>query len=175
MPEKSTAVQPAPEPTGLKLVEPKSLLEQFDQIHESIARRAFEFFEHEGGLFGRDWDHWFRAESELLHPVHMNISESDNALTVDAEVPGFNANELKISLEPRRLTVSGKRQITKEDKKKGTMIYSEQCSSELLRVIDLPSEIDPTKSTATLKNGVLELHLPKTAQAKTTHVEIKPA
>ena len=175
MPEKSTAAQPAPEPTGLKLVEPKSLLERINQIHETIARRAFEFFEHDGGPFGHELDHWFRAESEMLHPVHMSISESDEALIVQAEVPGFNAHELQISLEPRRLTISGKRETTKEDKKKGKTIYTERCSNELLRLIDLPSEIDASKSTATLKNGVLELYLPKTAEAKTTRVEIKAA
>jgi HSP20 family molecular chaperone IbpA len=174
MPEKSTAVQRAPEPSTLKLVEPRTLFERINRIHENIARRAFEFFENAGSLFGHEWDDWFKAEAELLHPVHINISESDDGINVQAEVPGFDANELEVSVEPRRLTISGKKETGKESKK-GKTIYKEQCSNELLRVIDLPVEVDPAKTTATLKNGVLELDMAKSAQARTTRVEVKTA
>lgn len=175
MTEKSTAVQMAPVPSSLKAVEPKTLFERINQIHQDIARRAFEIFENDGGLFGYEEDHWFKAEAELLHPVHVNITESDGALTVQAEVPSFNADELEVSLEPRRLTISGKKETSKEDKKKGKTIYKEQCSTELLRIIDLPAEVDAVKTTATLKNGVLELNLCKGGQAKSTRVEAKAA
>jgi HSP20 family protein len=79
---------------------------------------------------------------------------------------------LEVSLEPRRLTISGRKEI-KEDQKKGKTIYQEQCSEHLLRVIDLPSEIDSAKATATLKNGILEINVPKTGKAATTRVEVK--
>jgi HSP20 family protein len=174
MAEKSTAVQPAQAPAPLKLVEPKTLFDRINQMHQAIARRAFEFFEGDGGLFGRDWEHWFRAESELLHPVHVNINESDDMLAVQAEVPGFSPNELEINIEARRLTISGKKE-SREERKKGKTIYQERCSNEILRVVDLPAEVDAKKATATLKNGILELTLPKAAQAKSTRVEIKAA
>jgi len=67
----------------------------------------FEIFENDGGLFGRDWDYWFRAQAELRHPVHLNIADSDDTLTVRAEVPGFKPNELEVSL---RLAISGKKE-----------------------------------------------------------------
>ncbi len=175
MPEQSTAVQRATEPSTVKLVEPQTLFERINRMHDDIAHRAFEFFESAGSVFGRELDHWFKAEAELLHPAHVSISESDEALSVEAEVPGFGAKELEVSLEPRRLTISGRKEIGKEEKKKGKTIYKEQCSSELLRVIDLPAEVNPAKTTATLKNGVLELDMPKTAQARTTRVEVKVA
>ncbi|HXJ16790.1 MAG TPA: Hsp20 family protein [Candidatus Polarisedimenticolia bacterium] len=174
MAEKSTAVQTAQAPASLKLVEPRALFERINQMHEAVARRAFELFKGDGGLFGRDWEHWFRAESELLHPVHMNITESDDALAVQAEVPGFSPNELEINIEARRLTISGKKE-TREERKKGKTIYQERCSNEILRAVDLPAEVDATKATATLKNGVLELTLPKAARAKTTRVEVRAA
>ena len=175
MTEKSTAVQMAPEPPALKVVEPKTFFERVNQIHQNIARRAFEIFENDGGLLGHELDHWFKAEAELFHPVHVNITESDDALSVQAEVPGFNANELEVSLESQRLMISGKKETSKEDKKKGKTIYKEQCSTELLRIIDLPAEVDAAKTTATLKNGVLELNLPRGGQAKSTRVEVKAA
>jgi HSP20 family protein len=174
MAEKSVAVQTAQAPASLKVVEPKSLFDRINQMQQAIARRAFELFEWDGGLFGRDLEHWFRAEAELLHPVHMSVTESDDALAVQAEVPGFSPNELEVSIEARRLTISGKKE-SREERKKGKTIYQERCSNEILRAIDLPAEVDATKATATLKNGLLELTLPKTAKAKSTRVEVKAA
>jgi HSP20 family molecular chaperone IbpA len=88
-----------------------------NRTHQNIARRAFEIFENDGGLFGHELDHWIKAEAELLHPVHMNITASDDALSVQAEVPSFHASELEASLEPQRLTISGKKETSKEGKK----------------------------------------------------------
>ena len=44
-----------------------------------------------------------------------------------------------------------------------------------MRVIDLPAEVVASKAAATLKNGMLELQMPKTPETKGTHVEVKPA
>ena len=175
MSQTSSGAQLAPESKTLKLVEPQTLFDRINRIHENIARRAFEIFEGEGSFFGRELDNWFKAEAELLHPVHMTMTETDGALSVQAEVPGFNASELEVRIEPRRLTISGKKETTKEDQKKGKVIYKEQSSSELLRIIDLPAEVDATKTTATLKNGVLELSMPKSGEAKNARVEVKAA
>lgn len=160
--------------TSLKIVEPQTLFDRMNRLHYEIERRAFDHFERDG-RFGRDLEHWLTAEAELLHPVHVNISESGNALHVSAEVPGFNASELEVSLEPHRLTISGRRDSNKEQRKKGQIVYSERCSSELLRIIDLPAEIDAAKTTATLKDGILELDMPKGAQAIGTRVEVRAA
>jgi HSP20 family protein len=175
MSEKSTAVQTAPELASLKVVEPKTLSERIDRIHQDIARRAFEIFKIDGGFFGHELDHWFKAEAELLHPVHVKVTESDDAITVQAEVPGFSANELEVSIESNRLTISGKKGVSKEDRQKGKTIYQEQCSTELLRIIVLPAEVDATKTTATLWNGVLDFNMPKGGQTKSIRVVVKAA
>ena len=133
-----------------------------NELYDTIARRAFELFEGDGRIAGRDRDHWFKAEAELLHPAHVRIRESDDAVTIDAEVPGFSANELQLSLEPRRLTISGKKQSSSEEKR-GKVLYSERCSSELLRSVQLPVEVNASRATATLNNGILELTAPKLA------------
>ncbi len=175
MSEKSTAVQTAPAGTSLRVVEPQTLFDRINRLHDRIARRAFEIFEGDGGFFGRELDHWFKAERELLHPVHLNIRETDDELRVEAEVPGFEAKDLEVSIEPRRLTISGKKETTKERGEKGKVVYEEQRSSELLRMVDLPAEVDAARATATLKNGVLELALPKSSAAKSTRVGVKAA
>ena len=169
MTEKTTIVDLAPEGKSLGLVEPQNLAKRIDDIHNQIALRAFEIFQCNGG---QELDNWFKAEAELLHSSHININESESALTIEAEVPGFNANELEVSIEPRRLIISGKKETSKEEKKRGKSIYKEQCSSELLRVIDLPAEVVASKATATLRNGVLELNMPKIARLE---VKVKAA
>ena len=140
----STATK-APGPTATKALATEDVFEQFDRIYDSIARRAFEIFSGDGYGFGHDLEHWFKAESELLHPVHMEVAESEEAVSVTAEVPGFEAKDLEIKLEPTRLTVSGKRE-TKEEKKKGKTTYREHCANEILRIVDLPAEVDASKA-----------------------------
>jgi len=178
MSDRATSLQPNERPAAaqspLKVVEPQTLYERWNQLSESIARRAFQMFEEDGGILGHDVDHWFRAEAELLHPAHVNVTESDDALTVEAEVPGFSANELQVSLEPQRLTISGKKESRREEKVRKT-VYQEQCSSELFRVVELPVEVNIAKATASLKNGILELNMPKAVEAKGTPVLVKSA
>jgi HSP20 family molecular chaperone IbpA len=169
MTEKTTIVDLAPDGKSLGLVEPQNLAKRIDDIHNQIARRAFEIFQCSGG---QELDNWFKAEAELLHSSDININESESALNIEAEVPGFNASELEVSIEPRRLIISGKKETSKEEKKRGKSIYQEQCSSELLRVIDLPAEVVASKATATLRNGVLELNMPKIARLE---VKVKAA
>jgi HSP20 family protein len=147
----------------------------YDRVHEvsnSIARRAFEFFEDRGRALGRDLEDWFRAESQILHPVHLDIAESADALTVRAEVPGFTAKELEVVVEPHRLIISGERESNEERTGKQTL-YREECSNQIYRAIDLPAQIDQSKVTATLKNGVLDLSMPKAAKAQKVAVEEK--
>jgi len=180
MASRTTATQAAMEstatkalgPTATKALATKDVFEQFDRIYDSISRRAFEIFSSNGHGFGHDLEDWFKAESELLHPVHMKVAESDEAVSVTAEVPGFEAKDLEIKLEPTRLTVSGKRE-TKEEQKKGKTTHQEYCANEILRIVELPAEVDATKAQAKLKNGVLEMQLPKGKPAKTTRIEVK--
>lgn len=171
MAEKSTAVQRAPSSGSLRVVEPQALFDRMSRIHDEIAHRAFDLFQQDGSL-GRDLENWFNAEEELVHPVHVNISETENALNVQAEVPGFEPKDIEISLEPTRLTISGKREANQERQDKGKLIYRELCSSEMLRVVELPAEVDPEKTKATLKNGVLELEMPKAQRALGKRVEV---
>jgi len=156
----------------VKVVEPQALIDRINQVYQTIARRAFDLFESEGGVSGRDVEHWLKAEAELLHPVPVSVTETDVALTVQAEVPGFDAGDLEASVESDQLTISGKKE-SREEQKKGKAIYREQRSSEIFRVVTLPAAVDVSKATATLTNGVLELILPKAAKAQAARVEVK--
>ena len=176
MAEQATAMETRKEstPAPLKLTAPTDLFKHIEDLYDSITRRAFEIFENNGRMLGRDLEDWFQAESELLHPIHIDVAESKDSLTVHAEVPGFKADDLKVSLEGNRLTITGKRE-TREERKDEKAIYKERCSDRMLRVIDLPAEVDTGKAVATLKDGLLEVKVPKTAPAKSIPITTKAA
>ena len=152
--------QTSPSSASLKVASPERLSERMQNVYENIARRAFEMFERDGWSHGRDLDHWFQAEEELLHPVHIQIKDSDQALSLRAEVPGYTAGELQYRLEPRSLTIAGHKETVAENKTSRTL-YKERCSEEVLRVVELPAEIDTSKTTMTLRDGILEFNMPK--------------
>ena len=168
----TTAVKRVEEPT--RPIQYVSLFDQMEDTFRDLTRRAYEIFEGNGRAFGRDLEDWFRAERELLHPVPVNVTESDESFEVKAEVPGFNEKEIEVGVEPRRLTITGKREAEKEEKKSKT-VYAETCSDRILRMVELPAEIETEKVAATLKNGVLELTLPKVAKAQTLRIHPKAA
>jgi HSP20 family protein len=168
----AAAVRRAEEPT--KVMKYTSLFDQMDEMFNSLARRAYEIFEGNGRAFGRDLENWFQAERELLHPVALNITETDEAFTLKAEVPGFTEKEIEVAVEQGRVTITGKREYSKEEKK-GKTVCAETCSDQVLRIVNLSSEIERDKVTATLKNGVLELTLPKVAKAQPVRIRPKAA
>ncbi len=172
--QSESITQPVKEAMPMKLLPASNLLHRIEDLSNSIARRAFEIFDGRGRGHGHDLEDWLRAESELFHPVHLDIAQSDYAYTVHLEVPGFSAKDLAVGVEPHRLTVSGTREVNEERKSKKT-IYSEHCLNQIFRTIDLPGDVDSSKVTATLEDGVLELSMPKTAKAEKVRVEEKPA
>jgi HSP20 family protein len=157
-----------------RVTEFENIFNRLQEMQEMISHRAFELFEEGGKIFGRDLDDWFRAESELLHPVNVSIEETEEGLKVEAEVPGFKAEELEVSVEPYRLTITGKREAGKEEKKK-KVVYSKRSAERILRVIDLPVEVNTDKVSAVLKDGMLEFTMPKAAPAKKINIEQKAA
>jgi len=174
MAEKGLAVQRAEERPLAKSTEYISPFDEMEGIFQQVANRAFRLFEEDGRLFGRELTHWLQAESEVLHPVHLDISESNDTITVKAEVPGFSEKELEIKIEGRQLMIAGKRETAKETKE-GKTVYSERCANQIYRSITLPAPVDAEKAKATLKNGVLEVELAKASPAKTVKIEPKAA
>lgn len=168
----TAAVRRAEEP--VKPIKYGSVFDEIQDTFNALSRRAYEIFEGNGRAFGRDLENWFEAEKQLLHPVHMNVEEFDDSFAVKAEVPGFSEKELEINLEPRRLTINGKREAKKEERK-GKTVYAEKCCDKIMRMVDLPAEIETDKVNATLKNGVLEFTLPKLAKAHTIRIHPKVA
>ena len=151
-----------------------TLSDEIQQMFDSVARRAFQIFQSNDQVFGHDVENWLQAERELLHPAHLDVSESAEGFSVRAEVPGFAAKELEVNIDGQRLTISGKREKHEERKDKKS-VYSEYCSGHILRIMDLPAGVKADAATASLKDGILEVEIPKAAPAKKIPVESKAA
>jgi len=134
---------------------------EMQQVQLAVARRAYELFETRNREHGHDWEDWFQAESELLRPAPVVVSEADGRLSVRVNVLGFEADELQVAIEPRRITVCGRKKLGPADEsgEANASFYPDQ----LLRIIDLESEIDPKGAIVELKSGILKFELPKIA------------
>jgi HSP20 family protein len=102
---------------------------------------------------------------------NVEISETDTAFRVTAEVPGLEEKDIEILLENGVLTLRGERRSETEDKDRQ---FSERLYGRFERRIPLGIEIEEDKVAASFKNGVLTVTLPKTAraQAKAKHIAI---
>ena len=155
------------------IVEAVTLFNRMEGIQQEIARRAYELFEGRGRKDGYAAEDWLRAESELLLPVAIELTESDGRLRVSAAVPGFQEKDIEVSVEPRRLFISGKlEQAITPDQAAGG--YIGQRSERFFRALDLPVAIDAEKATATLKDGTLEILLPKAAEIESPEASPEP-
>ncbi len=168
-----TQVAAMPESQPL-IVEAEQLFEQMKEVTQHIAKRAYDFFEARGREFGREFDDWFRAEAEVLRRVPIEINEAGGTLTVRAEVPGFKAEEIKVSVEPQCVVISGKT-VAQAKKQAAQTVYSEWRAKQFCRALTLPAEVDPASAAATLKAGVLELTLAKTAAQTPVQVAVQAA
>lgn len=143
-----------------------------EKLFGQVRQRAFQLFEGRGRANGHDLDDWFKAESELLKPVPLEITEKDNIVHIRADVPGFKENELEVNLDAGVLTIKGEHREETEKKDEKTY-HSEKRAQQIFRRIALPVNVIADKMTATLQDGVLELSAPKADVAK--KIEVKAA
>jgi len=136
---------------------------------EREAERMFgDFFRRP--LWGMTWPSRLR-EIGIREPA-IEVYEEKDDVVVKAEVPGMKKEDLEINLSDNRLTIKGEKKEEEEVKKKG-YYYTERSYGSFLRTIDLPREVQTEKAKANFKDGVLEVRLPKTEEAKRKEVKVK--
>jgi HSP20 family protein len=95
----------------------------------------------------------------------VDVTESDEAYTVRADLPGLEEKDIQVSLEEGVLSIQGKQESAKDEETKGVR-YVERARGSFRRAIELPAEIDAAKVTASYRQGVLTVTLPKLPEAK---------
>ena len=131
----------------------------------SVFDRFFERFERP--LMGRNL-----ANLNDFGRPSIDVSETDDAITVSADLPGLDENDIDISLSRDVLTLRGERSEKREDKRKGYVVH-ERSFGSFFRTVPLPAGLDHDNVNAEFKNGVLNITLPKTEDARQASRKIK--
>lgn len=134
---------------------------EMQEVQLAIASRAYELFEARGGEHSHDWEDWFRAESELLRPVSVSMQESADRIRIQTNVLGFEENELSVSIEPRRISILGKKVTRATESEGGKIEYIDWSPDQILKRIDLATEVRPEGSMVELQAGLLKFELLK--------------
>ena len=113
------------------------------------------------------------AEARPRWAPALDIAERDDAYVVHVEVPGVNPDDLEVTLEEGVLTVKGERRFTEESTKEHYHRVERRYGA-FRRSITLPTQVMTDAIDATFKDGVLEITVPKAAEAKPRRIEVHP-
>jgi len=136
---------------------------EMQKIQLAIARRAFELFEARNCEHGHDLEDWLQAESELLRPVSVAVSETPDRFSIRADVFGFSQEDLRVGIEAQSVAILGRKSVRAGEQAQDPA-NADFSSENVLRLVDLSSEIDPTAAVVELQSGVLRFELSKVAK-----------
>lgn len=106
----------------------------------------------------------------IITPV-VDIYENEEEILLHADMPGVSKDDLTVHIDNGTLDITGVRKL----KLTGAADWEEFSAVEYRRTFSVPQTIDIEKIDAELKNGVLELHLPKSEAARPRLIEIRKA
>lgn len=131
-------------------------------------------------IFDRFWrDPWSTNLVDMAMPrsgfsLRTNLAETDDELTITAELPGVDPKDVDISVSGNTLQIRGEKKEEKQDRKKAYH-YVERSYGSFQRSIALPSSVDPDKVDASYRNGILTVTLQKRPDAKPKRIAVKSA
>jgi HSP20 family protein len=139
---------------------------EFPSIREEMTRLFNEFFGPSSGPEGHG------SYGSWTPPV--DLYDAGHALVLRAELPGCAKEDLSIELKEQMLTLRGERKSAAEDGQE--RYHRRECAcGPFQRVFFLPTIIDQEQVTASFKDGILELRLPKSEAAKPKRIAIMGA
>ena len=128
------------------------------------------------GLWFDEFDTFFRSLSQPVqhtggYSPQVDIREDENAIYLEADLPGLSKKEIKVTIDDNILSISGTREDVKESE---DQIYRyERKRGAFERRFSLDDRVDTSKVDAQFKNGVLSLTLPKKEESKPKVLDIK--
>ncbi|MBN1347738.1 MAG: Hsp20/alpha crystallin family protein [Phycisphaerae bacterium] len=129
-------------------------------------------------LFDRFWrDPWSLTSGETLESrlgwgPRVNVSETEDDVKVEAELPGIDPKDVDIRLTGDVLTISGRTEQEQKDEKKNYH-YHERRYGQFQRSIRLPNTVDPDKVDAAFKNGLLTVTVAKRTDVRPKRIQVK--
>lgn len=95
----------------------------------------------------------------------VEVAEADGAYEITAELPGLDEKDVEITVQKGLLTISGEKKAEREEKKKDYYL-SERNYGAFKRTFRIPDDVESGKIAATMKNGVMTVTMPKSAESK---------
>jgi HSP20 family protein len=103
----------------------------------------------------------------------LDVSETEDTIAVQVEIPGVEAKDLDVSVSGHMLTISGRKEESQQQSGRDFQ-YAERRFGSFRRRIELPAEVDPDQVSAEHKNGVLTVHLKKLQPRQAKRVSVRP-
>jgi len=101
----------------------------------------------------------------------VNVTQDADNFYIRAELPGIKAADLSVTALRNRVSIAGKREISKEDEK-ASYHRKERAEGEFSRTVTLPGEVASEKVEARYADGVLQLTLPKAEESKPRQIAV---
>jgi len=152
-------------PTGRESAELAWGFEPFRSMQRQMDRLFDEF----GGGFPT----FAPQTTEQLLP-HMDVSETDKAIEITAELPGLEEKDVEVRFSDNVLTISGEKKSEREEKERDFHLVERRYGS-FARSIRLPEGTDPAKIEATIDKGVLKVTIEKPAAKLAKTIDVKTA
>ena len=122
--------------------------------------------------FVRPRGSWSAASGEAS-PLPLDVSTSNDALVVEAALPGVRPDDVEITVEDGTLTIRGHSREEREDRQ-GDYVVQEIRRGEFSRSLTLPNGLEADKAEATFEDGILTLRIPRAEQVKPRQIRINP-
>ncbi len=110
-------------------------------------------------------------EGAAWYPA-VDVEEEPDKYLVKAELPGMKQEDIKVSVRDGTLILTGEKKTEHEEKHEGYHRY-ERSYGKFQRAFTLPTQVKSEKIKATYKNGILEIDIPKSEEAKPKEIEVK--
>lgn len=121
-----------------------------------------------------DWPAWSGLEESLkqLRSPRLDVVDRDKDILIRAELPGVEKKDVDVSVSDHVLVI--KASVSRESEKKGEGYFRREIAqSDFSRSLALPDGVDTAKISASMKNGMLEIVLPKNESVQRRAVEVK--
>jgi HSP20 family protein len=115
---------------------------------------------------------WTNDTSLAQFQPRTDVRENEDGFVIEIELPGLRREEVKVEVNDNILTVTGERKREEERKTKGYH-HMERYYGTFSRSFNLPGTANTQEVSASLKDGVLELRLPKRVEARTKLIDVK--
>jgi HSP20 family protein len=122
----------------------------------------------------RPWwpERWSRTEEMEVKPPIVDVFEEKDDMVVKAELPGIEKDNIEVNLTDHTLTIKGEKK-KEEEVKEENYYRAERSYGSFLRTLELPRDVRADQVKASFKNGILEVRMPKTEEAKAKEIKVK--